>query len=332
MRSKRIIETTRLQEGEYLECVFDNYVEMVRHAVDWTLFCIYQLKPGSLNGSIRILELPHMQISHSRTYGALMYDFVVPEGCINLAVLERVADKACVDQMKLESGMIGVMDDSRIYNYLHNDEIRLFDVCLKPGASPLLRDRLSRAMDQYYIDTDKAMAQLIAELIDTHAGQAPISGRVAARIETRITEALLHLTDRQEARKPHFTPSEQAALAVRKQLFDHMDGRFSSESLAREQGITTRSLQSAFKSLYGFTPNQFIRLLKLNLVHHELIQADSSQTTVSRVAQKWGFQHMGRFANHYAALFGEPPSASLKKANPLPSGIHVDCTERKEEF
>jgi len=332
MRSKIIIATAELKEGEYLECVFDNYVEMVKNSVDWAIFCIYQLKPNSLKGVLRILELPNLQIARTNTAGALMYDFIVPEDRINFAILDSVSGKACVDHMKLQTGMIGVMDDHRIYNYMYNGGMKIFDVSLKKGANSQLRDRLAQSQDKYYIDTDRKIALLMESIIDTYGDKAPLSTAVSAQIEMRITEAMMQLTGQQDAKKPRFTQSEKAALAVRKQVFAHMDGNLTTESLAKTHGISQRSLQNGFKSLFGFTPNQFIRLLKLNLVHHDLIQSAPSQLSVSRLAQKWGFTHMGRFSNYYRMLFSEPPSASLKRTNPMPSGIHIDCTARKEEL
>jgi len=234
--------------------------------------------------------------------------------------------------MKLQSGMIGIFDDLKIYNYMHNDEMKIFDISLKESASPLLRDRLTRAVDKYYIDTDRKMARLMGNIIDFYADKTPLSTEVSAQIEMQVTEAMLQLTAQQDAREPQFTESETVALAIRKQIFTHMDGSFTTAALARQHGISERSLQNAFKSLFGFTPNHFIRLLKLNLVHHELVQSDSSEQTVSRVAQKWGFKHLGRFSSYYAELFGETPSDSLKRTNPMPSGMHIDCTERKEEI
>ncbi len=332
MRSKKTIDSVVLDAGEYLESVFDNYFEMVRNSVDWAIFCIYQLKPNSLNGVLRVLELPNMQIARTDSVGALMYDFVVPKKRTSLAILDKVGDKSCLDHLKLQSGMIGVMDDQRAYNFIHNDRIQFFDLSLKEGADPVLRSRLAQSVNKSYIDTGKKIARLLWHIIDSYGNRAPLSCEQSARIERQITEALLQMTERQEAREPDFTPSEQVALTIRKQIFNHMDGHFTTASLARQHGISERSLQNAFKSLFGFTPNQFIRLLKLNLVHHELVQSDPGRANVSRVAQKWGFSHLGRFASQYAELFGEAPSISLKKCNPLPNGIHVDCTQRKEEI
>ena len=95
-----------------------------------------------------------------------------------------------------------------------------------------------------------------------------------------------------------------------------MDGKVSISSLSKQHAVSEKTLQNSFKSLFGFTPKLFLRQLKLNLVHHDLVNSSSSYTTVSRIAQKWGFTHMGRFSQYYTILFGENPSVTLNKPKP----------------
>ncbi|HHO65596.1 MAG TPA: helix-turn-helix domain-containing protein, partial [Epsilonproteobacteria bacterium] len=51
-----------------------------------------------------------------------------------------------------------------------------------------------------------------------------------------------------------------------------------------------------------------------------------------RVAQKWGFKHMGKFSKYYTELFGENPSVTLRTVAPIIDGMSVHCVERKEEM
>jgi AraC-like DNA-binding protein len=48
-------------------------------------------------------------------------------------------------------------------------------------------------------------------------------------------------------------------------------------------------------------------------VHEDLIDAPAG-ATVSDVAARWGFYQFGRFAAQYRQLFGETPSATLRRA------------------
>ena len=332
MRSKKNVETTKLQEGETLNKEFDTYVEMASAAVDWTLFCSYQLQPNFTEGIYKILQLPSMQIAYTDMTGGVMFDFVSPEECITFSIIKHISNKACIDQMKLETGRIAVIDDKKIYNFMCSDSVELIDIAVNKNANPQLRKKLQKAVDKHYQDDDQILTRLLKDMIDTFADNETLDTETSIHLETQVTEAILQLIETQEAQTPHFTKSEKIALEIKQKLFKHMDGKLSIESLAKEYTISSKSLQNAFRSLFDLTPNQFTRLLKLNLVHHELIQSKSTDTLVMRVAQKWGFAHMGRFSKYYTDLFGENPSATLKISMPQIDGMKIHCVERKEEM
>ena len=334
MRSKKNVETTKLIQGETLNKAFDNYVEMATSAVDWTLFCSYQLQPNFSEGIHKILQLPSMQIAYTDMRGGIMFDYVTPEECITFSIMQNISKKACVDQMKLNTGMIIVVDDTKIYNFTCSGRVELLDISLNKNADPILIKKLTQAVDKYYQDSDQKITVLIKGFSDEFGerGSAVLDTSISMQIEKQISKAMLQLLDDQKAQIPHFTKSEKIALEIKQKLFKHMDGKMTIASLAKNYTISTKSLQNAFRSLFDLTPNQFIRLLKLNLVHHELIKSDSSKTSVLRVAQKWGFAHMGHFSKYYTELFGENPSVTLKTVNPMIDGMSIHCVERQEEM
>ena len=332
MRSKKNVETTKLAKGETLKKGFVNYVEMAKSAVDWTLFCSYQLKPKFSDGIYNILQLPSMQIVYTDMEGGIMFDYIAPEGSVTFSIMKNIAEKACIDQMKLETDMIIVTDDRKIYNLTCSGRVEFLDISLHKNADPKLRKKLTEAVDKYFIDNDQKMAKLIKGFVKEFTQNSPLDTQTSIQIEKQITEAMLQLLDEQEAQTPRFTKSEKIALEIKQKLFKHMDGKLTIASFAKEYTISAKSLQNAFRSLFDLTPNQFMRLLKLNLVHHELIQSKSSQTSVLKVAQKWGFAHMGRFSKFYTELFLENPSVTLKTDTPLPDGMKEHCVERKEEI
>ena len=333
MRSKKNVETTKLKEGEYLEKQFDNYIDMATSAVDWTLFCSYQLQPIFSEGIHKVLQLPSMQLAYTNMLGGIMFDYVAPEECITLSVMKNISKKACIDQMKLETDMIAVVDDKKVYNFMCSDQVEIFDISLNQNADPRLLKKLSQAVDRYYIDSEQKIASLAEGFISTYAeAETALDAETSLQIEKQFTEVLLDLLDTQEAQTAHFTKSEKIALKIKNDFFKHMDRTMSIEDLAKKYTISMKSLQNAFKSLYGLRPNKFIRLLKLNLAHHDLIQNDSTHTSVLKIAWKWGFKHMGRFSKYYKELFGENPSVTLKSSKPHINGMKTHCVERKEEI
>jgi len=83
--------------------------------------------------------------------------------------------------------------------------------------------------------------------------------------------------------------------------------------LARELGVPVAELRRAFAQSVGIGPVDWLRRQRFDGARREL-RAASEDTTVTAVAMKWGFVHLGRFSTGYAAQFGETPSATLRTA------------------
>lgn len=81
--------------------------------------------------------------------------------------------------------------------------------------------------------------------------------------------------------------------------------------LAVVADLSVRALQNAFQKTLGMSPLGYARQVRLERVHAELQVAQRSDTTVSEVAHRWGFAHLGRFAAAYAQRFGVSPSQTL---------------------
>jgi len=332
MRSKKNIETITLDDGVYHEKTFDTYIDMAKHAVDWTIFCSYQLQPNAINGTYKILSLPSLQIAYTDASGGVMYDYVAPEGCINISIMHYISNKACIDEMKLKTNMIAIMDDQKIYNFMYNAQIHIFDISIKKSAHPELIKKLTKVINSYYIDKDKEIALMLKHILNKFNNKIPLDIETSKEIESKVIKSILNLLETQEAQTPHFTNSELTTLKIKNKIFKHVDGNMSIQDLSKKYSINERSLQNGFKSLFDLKPKQFMRLLKLNLVHHELLKSSREDNTVQKVARKWGFMHMGRFSNFYTELFLENPSITLKKINPLIDGMNEHCVERKEEI
>jgi AraC-like DNA-binding protein len=81
--------------------------------------------------------------------------------------------------------------------------------------------------------------------------------------------------------------------------------------LTTAAGCGFRTLQIAFGNHYGLPPIAYIKSVRLRRVRMDLL--DSGQkVSIAAIAHKWGFTHMGRFAQDYRKKFGEPPSQTLR--------------------
>ena len=83
--------------------------------------------------------------------------------------------------------------------------------------------------------------------------------------------------------------------------------------VATAAGVSPGTLSRVFRRHRGVTTREFIEQHRLNAARENLLAAAPDSTTVTEVALKWGFTHMGRFAVNYRRTFGEKPSETLRR-------------------
>lgn len=76
--------------------------------------------------------------------------------------------------------------------------------------------------------------------------------------------------------------------------------------------VTPRALQYMFRRHLGSTPMAYLRRVRLDHVHRDLVAGDGSSTTVTATAARWGFAHTGRFALLYRETYGQSPHVTLR--------------------
>jgi AraC-like DNA-binding protein len=146
------------------------------------------------------------------------------------------------------------------------------------------------------------------------AGPPPV---LATEIEHNILTTLL-LTHRHNYTEAIFAaPTLPPPHVVRRvvELIDSTPEKaFTVASLAMHAGVSERSLHAAFRTQLGMSPMSYVRRRRLQQAHDELLHLDpSAGATVTDVALRHGFTHVGRFAAAHRQRFGEPPSATLRR-------------------
>jgi len=323
-----------LTPGLFIDLHYDGYEEMQSIADNHEHQCTYQLLPNALKGHHQILQLCSMQLNYVERPGGMMINSGSAKDCITFAVLEECADKACFHRMKPQAGDIVFYDDNYPYNFMTNAAFKLCAVNIQKETLGDLLPLVSQALNHVIKDTDALMSKTLRTILKQFTEQSDTKKDTKALIdiEETIKNVLMKLLSEQTPILPKLTKGEGIALDIRDQVYHHMDGKINIESLARQHHISEKTLQNSFKSLFGFAPVHFLRQLKLNLVHNELKKNNQEQSTVSKVALKWGFTHMGQFSRYYTGLFGENPSQTLKRDYQGSMALAKDCASRQEEI
>ncbi len=87
-------------------------------------------------------------------------------------------------------------------------------------------------------------------------------------------------------------------------------GAISVANVAQVSGVSSRTLDRAFKEGLGVSPKHYIKAIRLESVRKELKRGDDNHS-VTDIANEWGFWHMGDFARDYYREYGELPSTTF---------------------
>jgi AraC family ethanolamine operon transcriptional activator len=137
-----------------------------------------------------------------------------------------------------------------------------------------------------------------------------------------LTDSLLGWASRAVERLPERPPERERTLLSHSRTValaeEFMRSRLALPlyvaDLCLATGVSERTLRSAFRNVYGTSPNRFLKLRRLMQVRRTLQR--SPGTLVSEVATRHGFWDLGRFAGDYRTLFGETPSQTLRGGAP----------------
>ncbi len=320
--------------GFFADYSYDSFKMLVEKGPEnWKQGCPYQLEPAGLSGQYQVVQLCSMQIGYGERKGAAMYNVASAKDSLSIALIVTCKGKACFDRMKFREGDILFFDDSHSHNWITDGSVEHAVITIQKSALPPELSNVSKLIDHFILDTDARLLTILYK-IKKHFTDDTIKKNIKSyqKMEGEILAVLLGILSEQTPAIPKLTAGEKTALDIRDQVFGHMDGRFNIASLAEQHQISEQTLQSSFKSLFGFTPKHFLRLLKLNLVHQDLLTNNPDETTVMQVAYKWGFMHMGRFSGYYTELFGENPSQTLKAPCCQEENMEKVCVDRQEEM
>jgi AraC family ethanolamine operon transcriptional activator len=295
--------------------------EHARRLVGWSQD-YSQLTPGRFDGTVLQASLGAVALLQERTNQRLRERFVVPAGELVVAVPVGLSGPAHWGDARLDADSVAVCRGGEPTELLTPKEFGIVGIAvpvaghdvhaLVPGVPRVLRDRaaadamralFARALQAARRVEDPARTRFAGVLADE---VGVLAARVAAEGEgTGAVPSLarrLSLVRRAEA---FVHANEEAAPTV--------------AELCRATGACRRTLQASFVDVLGIGPSRYLRAMRLNRVRADLKHDAAS---VSEVAVRWGFWHLGRFSADYRAMFGELPSETRARAR----GVGADAS------
>ena len=150
-------------------------------------------------------------------------------------------------------------------------------------------------------------------LANAEAAAAPLLVASAAHLLTAATLATFPSTALIDPTIEDRHDSHPATLS-RAMTFieEHAEQDITIADIAGAANVTVRAVQLAFRRHRGVTPLEYLRLVRLDHAHRDLVAADPGGQTVTAIAYRWGFPSSSRFSYYYRQAYGVTPSRTLR--------------------
>ncbi|MBD0693423.1 AraC family transcriptional regulator [Streptomyces sp. CBMA123] len=131
--------------------------------------------------------------------------------------------------------------------------------------------------------------------------------------EQLLLHGLLDIQPHNLGRAPAVVAAPAAVRRAVTFCAEHAHEPISVADIAQAARVSLPSLRRGFRIHLGTTPLAHLRRVRLDHAHHDLFAAarGGSAATVTQVALRWGFAHLGRFSQEYRKAYGRLPSEVL---------------------
>jgi len=138
---------------------------------------------------------------------------------------------------------------------------------------------------------------------------------VAKAMEQALLTALMAcVADRAPTRQSSFRELRIPVMRQLARVLNESQGRpVYLPEICAKINVSHRMLRLRCMEEVGMSPHEFLWRRRMSLAHRALLQASAKETTVTAIANDFGFGELGHFAVAYRRIFGETPSTTLKR-------------------
>ncbi|WP_161470957.1 helix-turn-helix domain-containing protein [Tropicimonas marinistellae] len=298
-------------------------IEDLRDAVKGAGLQAVQLTRQAAIGSLVFRKSDGILYSSGRIGGRIALTGPLSEDMVTIGIGLRIAPGSRLWQQEICSGVVGVFHAGDVHEaqYL-------------PGS---LYATASMSMDHLEAEAAKVGLVLDARQLGGSgfknvppkipnwnglcvAMERVHSGETSA---TGLGRALLTYMIEEFARKPRIEAGPanirgraRIVTLAREYIDAHLDEAISLDDIAAAAFTSHRTLLRAFQEILGQPPQVYIRTMRLHRMRQTLLETTRHDVSVTRAANSWGLDQLGRVSGQYKDIFGELPSQTLARTRP----------------
>lgn len=300
-------------------CAFTDVDEQARVFTGWDLDYT-QISRGAFSGSSSIASIGGVRVLVEHLDKVILQRGSVPAGRIAIAVPLELDGHARMcghasgrDSLHVFSGVEEFEFFSPDHHVLANVEIHLDQIdseALRTFACSLYETRMAPV-----VPMSESTAQRFRDVL-RHALSITVTQTERERAVVVQGAMLSVLSEALESDAPGLErsvaphASHAALVAATQRCLEIAETcPLSIAELCGQLGVSRRTIQYAFQHVLNLNPVAYLRAVRLNYVRRALRAGDS----VTAAATKWGFLHLGSFAQDYRSMFGELPSDTVRR-------------------
>ncbi|MBN3742038.1 MULTISPECIES: helix-turn-helix domain-containing protein [Burkholderia] len=207
-----------------------------------------------------------------------------------------------------DMSLIGVVADADLLQQVEDAaDVRLDEATLRRGVVDMPTAVLMRASVQIATQLERVLSSP-----ETYA-DARVQRELRGEVGNVLVDLLTYRMPEPSNRLTHACRAD-IVRRVHDYVIGHPEAPVDVLSLCAQLRVSRRTMQNSFQSVVQTSPLHYVRSLRLSQVRRMLLDTRQAEVPISDAAARWGFIHLGHFANAYKAQFGELPSTTARRS------------------
>jgi AraC-like DNA-binding protein len=241
----------------------------------------------------------------------------------DLTIADRVQIRQRSSQVLTDGGVVGaVLNPTHPFSVRYSpDAVQYAIMVSRTSMDCHLAALLGRPVDgpiPFDLGIDLACAQgqsLLAAVRHLHVELTRLDGvaganLIRAQLESHVLTQML-LATRHPFRESLLGVAKPAGRAYVNDAVEFIEQQarlpITVQDIAQHAHVCVRALQLGFRDELGVSPTTYLRKVRLHGAYEDIVN-QHGELSITEVAYRWGFRHLGRFAQLYREQFGFAPS------------------------
>lgn len=291
------------------------FIPTARSETDW---CVQRVPVGQV-------PIQQVQIGGASTFAGNG-----TAGTLTLGIPVSTPERIRIDGETLDNNSLILLEETQLFTFAAKQATLWAGITL-PLEHPLLSPELLRSLNtrasghkvttrvQSELQAVTAAKLLVSRFCEDDGRSIELAGASAAMAAeeeiimaaTRVLEcnsqAEQFHTGRHRIPRDHIIKRALATIGA----FEGQ--RLLIQDLCRATQVSERTLRNIFREYFGVGPMRLLKVRQLHEMRMALTAADPEIHSVSNIALRFGIWDFDAFARNYVALYGETPSATLRR-------------------